>query len=81
VLLEPAYGPGDVLRAGRGNAGLQYRRRDFARIEVETEAQIGRVRRGSIPAIAIARAILFAIEQPDDVDVNEIIVRPTASPH
>jgi NADP-dependent 3-hydroxy acid dehydrogenase YdfG len=28
---------------------------------------------------AIARAIRFAIEQPDDVDVNEIIVRPTAA--
>ncbi|MEP0911487.1 hypothetical protein NDI45_11225 [Leptolyngbya sp. GB1-A1] len=29
-----------------------------------------------IPADAIARAIAFAIEQPEDVDVNEIIVRP-----
>jgi NADP-dependent 3-hydroxy acid dehydrogenase YdfG len=38
-------------------------------------------RRLSIPASAIARAILFAIEQPDDVDVSEIIVRPTASPY
>ena len=28
---------------------------------------------------AIARAVRFAIEQPDDVDVNEIVVRPTAS--
>jgi NADP-dependent 3-hydroxy acid dehydrogenase YdfG len=28
---------------------------------------------------AIARAIAFAVEQPADVDVNEIIVRPTAS--
>ncbi len=27
---------------------------------------------------AIARAIAYAIEQPDDVDVNEIVVRPTA---
>jgi NADP-dependent 3-hydroxy acid dehydrogenase YdfG len=26
----------------------------------------------------IARAIVFAIEQPADVDVSEIIVRPTA---
>ncbi len=38
-------------------------------------------RKLSIPADAIARAILFAIEQPDDVDVSEIIVRPTASPY
>lgn len=32
----------------------------------------------AIPPAAIARAIAFAIEQPDDVDVNEIVVRPTA---
>ncbi len=30
---------------------------------------------------AIARTIAFAIEQPADVDVSEIIVRPTASPY
>ena len=28
---------------------------------------------------AIARAIAFAIEQPEDVDVNEIVVRPLAT--
>jgi len=33
----------------------------------------------AIPADAIARAISFAIDQPGEVDVNEIIVRPTAS--
>lgn len=32
----------------------------------------------SIPASAIAEAIGFAIGQPDGVDVNELIVRPTA---
>ena len=32
----------------------------------------------AIPADAIARAIAFAIEQPANVDVGEIIVRPTA---
>jgi NADP-dependent 3-hydroxy acid dehydrogenase YdfG len=30
------------------------------------------------PPEAIARAVAFAIEQPADVDVDEIIVRPTA---
>lgn len=35
----------------------------------------------SIPAEAIARSILFAIAQPDEVDISEIIVRPTASPY
>jgi NADP-dependent 3-hydroxy acid dehydrogenase YdfG len=32
----------------------------------------------AIPADAIARAIRYAIEQPADVDVNQIVVRPTA---
>jgi NADP-dependent 3-hydroxy acid dehydrogenase YdfG len=32
----------------------------------------------AIPPDAIARAIAFAIEQPPNVDVNEIVVRPTA---
>lgn len=31
----------------------------------------------AIPADLIARAIRFAIEQPADVDVNQIVVRPT----
>jgi NADP-dependent 3-hydroxy acid dehydrogenase YdfG len=38
-------------------------------------------RRIAIRPEAIGRAIAFAIEQPDDVDVNEIIVRPTAAPY
>ena len=32
----------------------------------------------AIDADAIARAIAYAIEQPEDVDVNEILIRPTA---
>jgi NADP-dependent 3-hydroxy acid dehydrogenase YdfG len=32
----------------------------------------------AMPPDAIARAIAFAIEQPADIDVNEIILRPTA---
>jgi len=35
-------------------------------------------RSNTIPADAIARAVAFAIEQPEDVDVNELVVRPTA---
>ncbi|PBC51612.1 MULTISPECIES: SDR family oxidoreductase [Rhodococcus] len=33
----------------------------------------------ALPAAAIANAIAFAIDQPADVDVNEIVVRPAAS--
>ncbi|HSX64147.1 MAG TPA: SDR family oxidoreductase [Pseudoxanthomonas sp.] len=36
-------------------------------------------RKTAIPAEAIARAIAYAIEQPTEVDVSEVIVRPTAS--
>ncbi|PAF32207.1 SDR family oxidoreductase [Paenibacillus sp. 7516] len=36
-------------------------------------------RRVSIPASAIAQSILYAISQPAEVDVNEIVVRPTAT--
>lgn len=32
----------------------------------------------AMPPNAIARAIAFAIEQPTDIDVNEIVIRPTA---
>ena len=38
-------------------------------------------RKIAIPAEAIARAIAYAVEQPADVDVSELIVRPTASPY
>ncbi|WP_122746937.1 SDR family NAD(P)-dependent oxidoreductase [Pseudomonas atacamensis] len=38
-------------------------------------------RKIAITAEAIARAIAYAVEQPADVDVSELIVRPTASPY
>ncbi len=45
----------------------------------EAKAQLTASRdKMAIPPDAIARAIAFAIEQPADVDVNEIIIRPTA---
>ncbi|MHC5763491.1 SDR family oxidoreductase [Nostoc sp.] len=37
------------------------------------------LRKTALTPQAIARSVLFAVSQPDDVDVNEIIVRPTAS--
>ncbi len=38
-------------------------------------------RKTAIHPDAIGRAIRYAIEQPPEVDVSEIIARPTASPH
>jgi NADP-dependent 3-hydroxy acid dehydrogenase YdfG len=31
----------------------------------------------AIPADSFARMVLFAMSQPEDVDVNEILFRPT----
>lgn len=33
--------------------------------------------KSAIPAASVARAVAFAIEQPADVDINEIVLRPT----
>ncbi|WP_375419523.1 SDR family oxidoreductase [uncultured Hymenobacter sp.] len=44
-------------------------------VRAQITEQMGEI---AIPPVAIARAIAFAIEQPAEVDVNEIVVRPTA---
>ncbi|MEX5586251.1 SDR family oxidoreductase [Pseudomonas urmiensis] len=43
-------------------------------------AEMREFRKIAIPASAIAWAIAYAVDQPADVDVSELIVRPTASP-
>lgn len=62
-----------TLYPGAIDSELKYGSRDAetrARIETFYEAT-------QISADAIARAIAYAIEQPDDVAINEITVRPT----
>lgn len=44
--------------------------------DAEAAQMVKRFGEASIPAKAIARSIAKAIEQPADVDVNEIVVRP-----
>ena len=43
----------------------------------ETAKNINQLYGVAIDADAIARAITYAIEQPGDVDINEMIIRPT----
>ncbi len=43
----------------------------------ETAKNVNQLYSVAIDSDAIARAITFAIEQPEDVDVNEMIIRPT----
>lgn len=45
-----------------------------------TKEMIEQFKNIALPPDAIARAVLYAVEQPADVDVNEIIVRPLIQP-
>jgi len=70
---------GDKLRVTIISPG--FTRTNFAEsvTNPELKAQLAESRdKFAIPPDAIARAIAFAIEQPADVDVNEVVVRPTA---
>ncbi|GHH76278.1 oxidoreductase [Streptomyces sulfonofaciens] len=40
--------------------------------------QVARMRELAIAPEAVARAVAFAVEQPDDVEIGDITVRPTA---
>lgn len=70
---------GDKLRVTIISPGFV--QTDFAEsiTSAEMKAQIVASRdKFAIPPDAIVRAIVFAIEQPADIDVNEIVIRPTA---
>lgn len=46
--------------------------------EPDMAAVVKRVYESAIPATSFARAVAYAMEQPPDVDINEIVFRPTA---
>lgn len=47
----------------------------------DVKKRIQDYRKMAIPAEAIASAMAYAIGQPSNVDVNEILIRPTAQPN
>ena len=47
--------------------------------DANAKGYLAELRKTALTPDAIARAIAYAVEQPDDVDVNEVIVRPTTS--
>src|SRR2546429_6349007 len=70
---------GDKLRVTIISPGFVHTNLADSMTNPEVKAQIIDQRdRMAIPPEAIARAIAFAIEQPAAVDVNEIVIRPTA---
>jgi NADP-dependent 3-hydroxy acid dehydrogenase YdfG len=46
--------------------------------EADVRANIEEFYKIALPAEVFARAVAFAIEQPEDVDINEILFRPTS---
>ena len=45
--------------------------------EPDVAERVRKVYENAIPADAFARTVAFAMSQPDDVDINEILFRPT----
>jgi len=70
---------GDKLRVTSISPGMTRTNFSGSMMNPEVRAKIEESRDAfAMPPDAIARAIAFAIEQPADVDVGEIVVRPTA---
>ena len=70
---------GDKLRVTGVSPGFVQTNLADSMTNSGVKAQIAeRMEKMAIPPAAIARAIAFAIEQPAEVDVNEIVIRPTA---
>ena len=46
-------------------------------VQAQTKDFVSKI---AVPAETFARMVAFAINEPDDVDVNEILFRPTAQP-
>ncbi len=46
--------------------------------EPDVAANVRKTYENAIPADSFARAVVFAMSQPEDVDINEILFRPTS---
>jgi len=71
----------DVLRVTVVSPGVVESELADSISDEAARAQMREFRRVALAPLAVAKAIGYVISQPDDVDVSEIIVRPTASAH
>lgn len=69
---------GDKIRVTTISPGVVESELADAITHADTVEVMRTYRANSIPGDAIGRAMAYAIEQPEGVDVNEIIIRPTA---
>ena len=63
-----------IISPGAVDSELKHDSSDPASAEAVKELY----RAWAIPAESVARAVAYAIEQPSDIDINEIVIRPTA---
>lgn len=63
-----------ILSPGAVDTELKYSIKDENIAETVGEFY----KQSSMPASSFARCVLFAISQPEDVDINEILLRPTS---
>ncbi|MGB3431904.1 SDR family oxidoreductase [Achromobacter sp.] len=71
----------DVLRVTVVSPGVVESELADSISDETARAAMREFRRIALAPQAVAKAIGYAISQPDDVDVSEIILRPTASPY
>lgn len=68
---------GKTIRTTLISPGAVESELQFGSSDEESKKFLNEFYKQAIPADAVTRAVLFAIEQPGDVDINEIVVRPT----
>ncbi|MGF6100798.1 SDR family oxidoreductase [Enterobacter sp. A4] len=68
---------GKTIRTTLISPGAVESELQFGSSDEESKKFLHEFYKQAISADAIARSVLFAIEQPGDVDINEIVVRPT----
>ena len=72
---------GEIVRSGDRASAIVTDVTDAAQVQALVDAAVERYGRiyeqYAISADSFARAVAFAINQPEDVDINEILFRPT----
>jgi NADP-dependent 3-hydroxy acid dehydrogenase YdfG len=69
---------GGTIRTTIISPGLVASELKYGSSDETSRANVVELYKQEIPADSVARAIAYAIEQPAEVDVNEIVLRPTA---
>lgn len=70
---------GDKLRVTIVSPGMTMTNFADTMVNPDVRAQLVEMRDEiAMPPAAVARAIAYAIEQPSDIDVGEVVIRPTA---